>query len=126
MKGIMKTLEAIITILMVMVAYILIFSVPVSPPDFESINLQLRAFNSLRALDANNELRSYVINNDNTTIKNKISSLIPTNVNLFVAICSSSCVGPPTNIQGIVSVEYIVAGDIAKYNPMQVIVYMWS
>lgn len=126
MKGITSVLEVAITILMVIVVYVLVFSATLIPPDFETINLQLSAINSLQTLDANNELRPYVMLNDTTNITNKLSNLMPANVNLFVAICRSSCAAPPTNSSRVASVDYLVAGDVTNFNPQQVIVYVWS
>lgn len=126
MKGIMKTLEAVITILMVLVIDVIMFSAPIVPPDFESINLQLRAFSSLQTLDANNELRYYVSQNDTMTITNKLSSLMPTNVNYLISVCSSTCIAPVINSTRILSVNYLISGDYSNFNPQQIVLYMWS
>jgi len=126
MKGITKVLEVVIAILMVLVVYVLLFSSPILSPDFESINMQLKAFNSLQTLDQNNELRTPALQNDTTTLSNKLSSMLPANVNFQVAICGLSCSAPVINSTRIFSVGYIISGDLGNFNPKQVIVYMWS
>lgn len=126
MKGVTKTLEVVIAVLMVLIAYVLLYSAPIIPPDFQSINLQLQAFNSLQTLDANNELRSAALQNDTSTISNKLASLLPGNANYLVSICTSACVAPVINSTSIFSVSYVISGDVGNFNPRQVIVYMWS
>ena len=126
MKGIMKTLEAVIAILMVLVVYVIIFSATVLPPDFTTINDQLTAFTSLKVLDQSNQLRKYVLENDTTTIANELSSLMPSGLSYQVAICTTVCAAPAINSTNIFSVGYIVSGDLGSFAPRQVIVYMWS
>jgi len=126
MKGIMKVLEVVITVLMVLVVYLLVFSSPVLPPDFESINIQLKAFYSLQVLDQNNQLRSYVLTDNTTAIETNLVGLLPSSVNYQVEICGVACTAPQVNSTRLFSVNYIVAGSIGNYNPNQVIIYMWS
>ena len=126
MKAQMKVLEAVISILMVLVVYVLLFSTTVLPPDLETINLQLKAFNSLQTLDQNNELRSLALQNNATAISNKLSSLLPSQINYNVSICSTTCTASVINSTKIFSVNYIISGDYGNFNPKQIIVYMWS
>lgn len=134
MKGILKVFEAVITILTVFVVYILLFSTSAQPPDLSSLNLQLQAFNALQALDATNDLRTSAIANDTVSITSALvgnitgvsTALLPSNVNFLVNVCSTVCSPPVINSTRIVSVDYIIAGDINNYNPRQIVVYMWS
>jgi hypothetical protein len=126
MKGMTKVLEAAIAILMVLVIYVTIFSSPITTPDFESINIQLRAFNALKSLDQNNELRALVLQNDTVDISNKLSPLMPASINYQVSICGLTCTAPVINSTRSFSVNYIISGDYGNFNPEQVIVYMWS
>lgn len=126
MKGILKVLEVIIAVIAVLIVYLIVFSAPVVPPDFESINFELEAFNSLKLLDQNNELRVAAMQNDTTTIANKLSNLLPSNINIRVSVCGSSCSAPVINSTRIFTVGYIISGDVGNFNPKQVIVYMWS
>lgn len=126
MKGVTKTLEVVIAVLMVLISYVLLYSAPIIPPDFQSINLQLQAFNSLQTLDANNELRQAALQNDTSTISNKLAGILSGNVNYLVSICTSACAAPVFNSTSIFSVSYIISGDVGNFNPRQVIVYMWS
>jgi hypothetical protein len=126
MKGLSKVLEASIAILMILVIYITTFSSPIVPPDFESINIQLKAFNAIQNLDQNNELRTFVLQNDTTSISNKLSPLIPSSINYQVSICGLACVAPTINSTSTFSVSYIISGDLRNFNPKQVIIYMWS
>lgn len=126
MKGQLRIVEVIIAILMVIVAYVLLFSAPITLPDFESINDQFRAFNSLQTLDQNNELRVPVLQNNTLLISQKLQYLIPSNINYNVSICSSICIAPIINSTRVFSVDYIISGDVNNFNPQQVVIYMWS
>jgi hypothetical protein len=126
MKGLTKVLEVALSIIMILVIYVTVFSSSTAIPDFESINIQLKAINSLQNLDQNNELRSLVLQNDTATISNELAPLLPANINYLVNICGISCTAPIINSTRTFSVSYIVSGDIGNYNPKQVIVYMWS
>ena len=126
MKGISKVLETVIAILMVLVVYVTVFSTSIVPPDFESINIQLKAFAALQNLDQNNELRTYALQNDATTISNKLADILPSNINYQVSICGMTCTAPVINSTRTFSVSYIISGDYGNFNPKQIIIYMWS
>lgn len=126
MKGITKVLEAAISILMILVIYVNIFSSHIVLPDFESINIQLKAFNAIQNLDQKNELRTLVLQNDMTTISNKLSPFLPSSINYQVNICGTTCYAPVINSTKTFSVSYIISGDLGNFNPKQLILYMWS
>lgn len=126
MKGITKVLEAAISILMILVIYVNIFSSRIVLPDFESINIQLKAFNAIQNLDQKNELRTLVLQNDTTTISNKLSTFLPSSINYQVTICGTTCYAPVINSTKTFSVSYIISGDLGNFNPKQLILYMWS
>jgi hypothetical protein len=126
MKGITKVLESVIAILMVLVIYVTVFSTSIVPSDFESVNIQLKAFNALQSLDQNNELRVYALQNDATTISNKLVDFLPSNINYLVNICGSNCTAPVINSTRTFSISYMISGYYGNFNPKQVIVYMWS
>jgi len=126
MKGLMKVLEAVMAILMILVVYVLLFSSTVRPPDLETINLQLKAFNSLQALDQNNELRTLALQNNVTAITNKLSPLLSSQINYRVSVCNISCAMQTINSTKVSSVSYILSGDYGNFNPKQVMVYLWS
>jgi len=126
MKGQIQTIEAFITISIVALVVVVFFGEKQTLPDTEHINWKLEGLNAVRALDDNNQLRQYVINNDNVTIKNLLSGMLPTNINLAVFICATNCPNPSDVAEKIVSVDYLVSGDIQNYQPKVLKIYMWS
>ena len=124
-KGMMKILEAVIAILMVMTTVVIYFGSKESFPEFESTNRGIRAFHALRALDQNNKLRSDVVANNTRNIENSLRSLIPAEMNFQVFVCQTACGKPSVQSEKMLSVIYLVAGDIDDFKPRQIILYMW-
>lgn len=126
MKGILRSLEAVIATTIVMVTYILLFTSNPSPPEFETINWKLQGFYALQTLDNENLLRSSVVADNVTALTNYLTPLMPADLNFQVQICSTSCTVPSISASKIASISYLVAGNLTNYKPSQVILYMWS
>jgi hypothetical protein len=126
MKGLMKSFEAVIAILIVLGVFIYFFGVAEQLPEFESINWQLKGFNSLKVLDENNQLRQYTIANNTQAIENQLFSLLPTELNYKVVVCGATCENPEIAAEKLTSVSYFIAGDISNFQPRQIVLYMWS
>ncbi len=123
----MKSLEAVIAILVIMGVYAVIYNGSQAVPDFETANWKMKGIETLTGLDRSGQLRPYVLNNDNTTIDTKISSFIPGHVEHQVQICSSTdCYLITKDVRKIVSVDYIIAGDAANSTNKRIILYMWT
>jgi hypothetical protein len=125
MKGIMKVLEAVFAILMIVTVFIYFYSGNEQLQGFETINWQLKGFNSLKSLDNNNELRQYVVANDSSTIESKLSSMLPGEVSYKIYICNATCGGPGVSSEKLTSVSYFVAGNIGNLQSREVVLYMW-
>jgi hypothetical protein len=124
-KGMLQTLEAIIGILSVLTVFALFFVQRVQLPEFETINWRNRGFAALKTLDENNELRQYVLANDTETIKNKLSEILPPNLNFEVVICELECGSIGIELEKLASVNYVIAGNLSSFSPRQIILYMW-
>lgn len=125
MKGLMKSLEAVIAILMVVAVFIYFFRGGEQLPEFETINWQLKGFNSLKILDNQNQLRQYVLDDDVQTIENKLLPLLPSGVSYKVVICEATCENPGITSEKLTSVNYFITGDLANFQPKQIVLYMW-
>ena len=121
----MKILEAVIAILMILTTVVVYFGSKESFPEFESTNRGMRAFHALKVLDQNNKLRLDVIANNTRNIENNLRSLIPSEINLQVFVCQTSCGKPAIQSEKMASVIYLVAGDIDDFKARQIILYMW-
>lgn len=124
-KGLLKTLEAVIAILMVLTAFFIYFSSNEIFPEFYSINTEWRGFYALKILDETSKLRSDVLANNTANIQNNLQSLLPPETNYQVVICQTFCSKPTVESEKMVSVTYILAGDLDNYSPRQIILYMW-
>lgn len=125
MKGLLKSLESIISILIVFIVFVVYFASKQSPPEFETINWQLKGLYALRSLDQGNELRQYALANSSQAIENELIPLVPPEINIKVVVCQLYCEKPDVQSEKIVSVSYLIAGDVNDFRPRQIILYMW-
>lgn len=124
-KGILQSLEAVIAVLMILTTFVVLFAPREGLPEFETVSWKLRGFNSLKALDDNNELRMYALTNNTQTINEKLQSLLLSNMNFDVRICNQTCVNPNITAERIVSVSYLIAGNTSNFGPREIVLYMW-
>lgn len=125
MKGLLKSLESIISILMIFVTFVVYFGSKEALPEFETINWQLKGFYAIRILDQSNELRSYVLANNTQAIENKLIPLVPPEIGIKVVVCQFDCEKPDVQSEKLVSVSYLIAGDVNDFRPRQIMLYMW-
>jgi len=122
----LKTLEAVLAILLIATVFIVFYQTLGPLPDFETIGWKIIGYNNLKTLDRNLGLRQEVQTGNTSAIIAKIANYMPATVNYIVSICSVSCTAPLINASRVISVSYIIAGYRDNYNPNQVILYMWS
>ena len=125
MKGLLKSLESIIAVLIVFTVFITYFAVKEPLPEFETINWQLKGFNSLQTLDETNQLYSYVKANDTDGLESRLSTLLPKEINYKVLICGTNCPSPGVESEKLTSIAYVTAGEINNFQPMQVVIYIY-
>ena len=125
MKGILKTFEAILAILLIGGTYILLFTGQESFPEFDTINWKLLGVNALTALDAKNQLRADALANATSSIEAKLAALIPSPLNYKVLFCISDCGQPELPTTKITSVEYLLAGDYNNVAYRKVVLFLW-
>jgi len=125
-KGISKTFESIVAILSMMTVFIIYFSAKQTIPDFEMINREMKAFTVMKTLVENNEFRQWVLANDTETLKNKITMMMPSDINYDIQVCSLDCGKPNVTSERMSSTSYIVAGDVNDFRPRQVVLYIWT
>lgn len=123
-KGILQSLEAVIAILMILAFFVIFFVVKEPLPGFETVSWKLKGFNSLKALDDNNELRQYALTNNTLRIKEKLQGLLSP-MNYEIMICSDTCVYPNITAEKLVSVSYLIAGNINSFSPREIVLYLW-
>lgn len=129
-KAILYSLESAIAITMILFIIVILFQKPPSQPEFYRINYKIKAFNGLKTLALTGELRKHVMENDVVSIENKLSSYIPESLNYTVVIFNENTnITEMPSITGekeVVSVNYLLAGDIDDYRPKDVRIYLWG
>ncbi len=125
MKGLLQSLEAVIGILLILSVFVAVYSRDVQIPELDTVNFRLKGFAALKTIDGTGELRRAITFNDTTTVENKVSDLVPKNLNLKVIFCKVECALPDIAAERLVSVNYLIAGDVNNIAPRQVLLYMW-
>lgn len=125
MKGLLQSLEAVIGILLILTVFVTIYSRDVPLPELDTVNFKLKGFSALKTIDETGELRGAVALNDTTEVENKVSDLVPKHLNLKVVFCKLGCALPDIASENIVSVTYLVTGEVNNIDPRQVVLYMW-
>ncbi|MEM7825423.1 MAG: hypothetical protein QW412_01010 [Candidatus Aenigmatarchaeota archaeon] len=113
--------ETIVAIFLILIFLFLAF-VPEEPKI--KGNLEVIGLKALKTLDQTNELRKYAMENDTENIKNKLSSMLPYGIEYEILVCDYSC--PNFNLEEkTTSVSYLLAGDVGKFKPKEVVLLMW-
>jgi hypothetical protein len=115
---------------MLFLIVIFLFQNPQTSPEFKRINYKLKAYNGLMTLEKTGELRKDVVNNNATSIQNKLNPYLPDFLNYTIVIfneATNTTVKPIlTNENETLSVSYFLAGDIDDFKPREVRVYIWG
>lgn len=126
MKGLLKSLEAVIGALIIAGLFVFLYTSQETLPESDTTSWKITGFNALKSLDWSNELRPSVYRNDTETIKSKLLPLIPSSLSYDVQICSLNCTAFQTSADRVVAVEYLLAGDVNNVTSRQVVLYIWS
>ena len=125
MKGQIKTLEAVISVIILISAVFILASFSPKLPEVESLDIKLKILKGLKNLDENNELRKYVYLNDSSTLEQKILQYIPKNFEYKVLICNKLC-SYEVNAKKVYTISYFLASDLKNFETMEVLVYVWQ
>lgn len=125
MKGLLKSFEAILAVLMILTVFIIFFLTGQEFPEFETVIWRNRGFVALRGLDFSNELRDLVVANDTDTLEDKLSDLLPAGLNYETVICDLTCGQPDITADTLTTVTYLMVGREDLFQPRQVLLYMW-
>jgi hypothetical protein len=130
MKGLLFTLESFMAILMLFFIIILLFQNPPTSPEFKRINYKLNVYNGLMTLEKTGELRKDAVNDNATSIQNKLNPYLPGFLNCSVVIYNDTTnitVKPVlTNENETLSVSYFLTGDVDNFKPREVRVHIWG
>lgn len=127
MKGISKTLEAVIASSLLVITVLTLVTLPMIQPAYEKINWKLIAFNALSLLDSSGKLRKYALANDVASIENELASYLPGQVNYKVVIYANTNLTPipKTRASDVVVVSYYISGEVGNFGAREIRVYIW-
>lgn len=116
--------------MMILIIIVLLFQKSTSTPEFYRLNYKIKAFSGLKTLAVTSELRKHTMENDITSIEDKLKSYIPKPLNYTVVIFNVSTniteIPSLSNEKEIMSVNYLLAGNIDDYEPRYVRIYLWG
>jgi hypothetical protein len=124
MKGILKSFESIVAILMVLTVFLVLFAGE-RIPDVEAVTWRLRGFEALKALDKSNRLATPALADNTSSIETELASILPIGVNYDVVVCTQTCPTFSTSSEKITSVSYFIAGNAINVEPREVVLYLW-
>ena len=125
MKGFLKSLEAIIAVLIIAATYIFLFTGQQALPQFDTTNWKLLVLNELISLDAQNNLRTDIVANNTASIQNKLSLKISQPLNYLAIVCDVNCSQPTLPTTRIASVKYLISGDYNNATNKELVVFVW-
>ncbi|MEM5773137.1 MAG: hypothetical protein QXL86_02830 [Candidatus Aenigmatarchaeota archaeon] len=125
MKGILKSFEALIAILLVLGVYLALFGAGEKIPELEIVLWKIRGFEALKALDEQNKLASFALANNEEAIESELASLLPIGLDYKVLICEEDCPSFSINSEKVASVSYFIAGNLTNVEPREVLLYIW-
>ena len=126
MKGLLKTLEAVIAVIIIFGVILFLFGAEIALPEVETPQWKIKAMSAIAALDKAGQLRDLVAAGDNTTINNNIDKFLPSFLDNAVIICETDCPLPSIAAEQIISVRYLLSGQANNLTNRQVIVFVWS
>jgi len=126
-KGYVYSLEMLIAVSIILVALVLIFREGPKEQQIEVSLLKRYAWESLEYLNYNGSLREYAANDDEGSIENSLSNILPQNVFFELDICKLQC--DDTNVpknETVVTVDYYVSGYRNIFVEKKVKMWVWT
>ncbi|MEM7821579.1 MAG: hypothetical protein QXX38_02070 [Candidatus Aenigmatarchaeota archaeon] len=124
----LKSLESMIASTILAMVLFLIFTHPIKIPGMHEANYRLYVISALKNL-TEGKLREYCLNKNVDKIENSLSPYIPPFLNFKVAIynkTSNITQMPSINSENIITVSYLIAGDIGNYSALEIRTFIWG
>jgi len=122
MKGIFKTLEAVLGVILILIVITSVYPIQ-SRTD---VQLSDTAYNCLKYLDDKTVLRYYAMNNLESDLNDDIEDCLPNTMNFTARICSTTTctANVPEDLPVFLS-SYLIAGN-TYIDPTLVNLWVWS
>ena len=130
MKGTYFTLEAVVSIFLIMSIFLLLFLTPQTNSEIERSNIKNTIYKGLETLNSKGSLRGEVLDNNATGIKTDLQKFVPLNIQLNVALYNKTFNNVTAAVTDqpfdMVGVSYYIVGDVGNYTPKEVRVTAWG
>lgn len=126
MKGMMKTFETVVGLIMVMAAFVVLYASQEPLPEFDTVSWKTTGQKAMESLDYSNLLRYDAMNNNTAQIGARLVPYLPANMDLTVVVCGQTCPSPTINAKKSASAHYLISGDAGNSTYREIILYMWS
>jgi hypothetical protein len=126
MKGVMKTFETVIGLVMIMIAFVALYTSQEPLPEFDTVSWKTIGQKSMESLDYSNLLRYDAMNNNTAAIEARLAPYLPANIDLMVVVCGLACPTPTIDAKRSTSAHYLISGDADNSTAKEIILYMWS
>lgn len=124
-KGMMHMIEAVIAILMI-VSFLLVLRSRLQPAGDTGLE-QAVAAQALSALDQQNVLRSYAIDENHLGLNAQADQVVPAEFNHTTRFCylGERCVGDALPDKNVFTASILIAGNQTYFKPAQVLLHIW-
>lgn len=124
MKGMMYTLEAVIAAVLILATLITVYSFPKQEAGFDAATIKESGYSCIKNLDGRGVLRYYALSNDSVGIRSYFQGCLPRSLNFSMQFCAACALDVPGN-KTIVSVNYVIAGEAALFQPTNANLFLW-
>ncbi len=124
-KGMIYTLEAMIAALLIMGMLVSVYSYSKQQEGFEAATIKEKGYSCIKDLDSRGLMRHYALSNDTAGIRAYIQNCLPKSLNFSINFCSACAPDVPGN-KTIVSINYLIAGEAALFQPSNANLFLWS
>lgn len=125
MKGAAYSLEAMIAALLILSTLVSVYSFSKQETAFDTATIRESGYSCIKDLDGRGILRHYALSNDTAGIRSYMQTCLPRSLNFSVRFCPSCAPDVPGN-KTIVSINYIIAGEAALFQPTNANLFLWS
>lgn len=127
MRGTFYTLEAAIAVMIIITSLAFVFQIEPTVIDLSKANYKQDAYDALSIVDDGGDLRDNVLANNASAIRSSMDSYISVNFDLAIFNKTSNLTAiPDITSDAIITVSYLVSGEVGNYTPREVRVYVWG
>jgi hypothetical protein len=127
MRGTFYTLEAAIAVVVIITSLAFVFQIEPTGIDLSKANYKQEAYNALNIVDEGGDLRDNILANNASAIESGMDSYVSVNFDVAIFNKTSNLTAiPDITSDDIITVSYLVSGEVGNYTPREVRVYVWG